>query len=144
MTNLKLTAFPEIFLNISWNIKTITFPRIISKIPRNPSEYFPRSLHSPHSVPRSCIPGFISSLFNSALKETWTLHHKHLRQVKLHSLCLHFLVSFIWGVCIYVWYFSDYLRFKQKVIQTKHKVAQKKDQKFIGPNEKYFLKIISQ
>ena len=66
---------PRIFLNICQNLpshfpeSSWTFPGIFSNIPRNvkmitlnPSEHFPRSLHSPYSVLRSCIPGFINSL----------------------------------------------------------------------------------
>ena len=53
------STFPGIFFNIPQNDN---IPRILQEIPRNPSEHSPRSPHSPHSVPRSCIPGFINSL----------------------------------------------------------------------------------
>ena len=54
-------TFPGILLKIPRNVKIIRFPGILYKIPLNPSEHSQRSPHSPHSVPRSCIPGFINS-----------------------------------------------------------------------------------
>ena len=44
------------------------FPGILQEIPRNHSEHCPRSLHSPRSVPRSCIPGFTNSFNNTFVK----------------------------------------------------------------------------
>ena len=79
-------AIPGIFSIIPQNLfedypeSSWTFARIFPAIPRNPlehslessrnvkmitlnpSEQFPRSLHSPYSVLRSCIPGFENSL----------------------------------------------------------------------------------
>ena len=46
-----LATFPGMFEDISWNVWR--------EIPRNIT--FPHFLRSPHSVPRSCIPGFIRS-----------------------------------------------------------------------------------
>ena len=47
------------------------FPGILQEIPRNHSEHCPRSLHSPRSVPRSCIPGFTNS-FNNTFVKMWS------------------------------------------------------------------------
>ena len=55
-------AFPGIFSSFHQNTKMKTFPGILQEIPRNPSEHSQRSLHSPHSVSRSYIHGFINSL----------------------------------------------------------------------------------
>ena len=69
-----LRTFPGIFFNIPRNVEITTFPGIFLEIPRNPSEHFPRSSHSLHSVPRSCIPDFINSLLKSHFIEI-TLRH---------------------------------------------------------------------
>ena len=60
-----LAIFPGMFDNICRNVwrysseSLRTFPRIFGDIPRNIT--FPHSQRFLHSVPRSCIPGFIHS-----------------------------------------------------------------------------------
>ena len=60
-----LIAFPGIFGDIPRNVwlhslkYLMTFPGIFGNVPRNIT--FPHSPRSPHSVHRSCIPGFIHS-----------------------------------------------------------------------------------
>ena len=71
-----LRTFPGIFFNIPRNVKIITFPGILWEIPRNPSEQSPRSPHSPHSAPRSCIPGFINSLLKAKNFVQWNTSSK--------------------------------------------------------------------
>ena len=70
-----LRTFPEIFNDIPRNVWRHfseclgTFPGMFEDIPRNVLAtfsgiwYFPHSPRSPHSFPRSCIPGFILSRF---------------------------------------------------------------------------------
>ena len=68
-----LATFLGIFGDIARNIWRHspgyfrTFPGMFGHIPRNIT--FPYSSRSPHSVPRSCIPGFIDSRFLCAKKE---------------------------------------------------------------------------
>ena len=73
-----LSKFPGMFSNIPWifwrhsSECLSTFPGMFGDIPWNVWQHFPECLttlpgikhspHSPRSIPRSCIPGFIHSL----------------------------------------------------------------------------------
>ena len=61
------------FDNIPWNVwrhsvECLTiFLGMLEEIPRNVCVHSPHSPQSPHSVPRSCIPGFIDSRLGNLL-----------------------------------------------------------------------------
>ena len=55
----KFTNIPRNLLQHSWNVKIITLTGILLEISWNCREHSP---HFPHSLLRSCIPGFINSL----------------------------------------------------------------------------------
>ena len=63
-----LATFPGIFGDIPRNVwrhsleYLATFPGMFGDIPRNIT--FPLFPHSPHSVPRSCIPDYIHSRYS--------------------------------------------------------------------------------
>ena len=94
-----LATFPGMFEDIPWNVWRhspeclATFPVMFEDIPRNvwghspeclatfPRIYrSPQTLHSPHSVPCFCIPGFIHSLKTRVLlyfyNETRSSHRR--------------------------------------------------------------------
>ena len=68
-------TFPGIFSNIARNLLQHSPKSENNNIPRNPSEHSPRSPYSPHSVPRSCIPGFINNHQQSAILQFCKFFH---------------------------------------------------------------------
>ena len=59
---------PQIFFEYSLDCLR-TFRKMFNDISRNVWRHSPHSLRSPHSVPRSCIPGFIHSLTQLMITE---------------------------------------------------------------------------
>ena len=108
------TTCHRLFSNILWIFRghspecLATFPGIFGDIPRNvwrhsPTclatfpgiQHSPYSPRSPHSVPSSCIPGFIYPHFTSQLNNLWEQkRHKILKNMPTGSFWV-LKVSFI-------------------------------------------------